>query len=49
MEIVWRADLSGAAFGKITDTSMKMGRLSVNVLLQKRRLRTKWAKTAVCP
>ncbi|WP_347518539.1 hypothetical protein [Ligilactobacillus ruminis] len=49
LEIVWRADLACAAFGKITDTSMKMGRLSVNVLLQKRQLRTKWAKMAVCP
>jgi len=32
-----------------TDTSMKMGRLSVIGLLEKWRLRTKWAKTAVCP
>ncbi|WP_181971140.1 hypothetical protein [Ligilactobacillus ruminis] len=32
-----------------TDTSMKMDALSVIGLLEKRRLRTKWAKTAVCP
>ena len=31
-----------------TDTSMKMGPLSVNGLLEKWRLRTKWAKMAVC-
>ncbi|EFZ35335.1 hypothetical protein HMPREF0542_10559 [Ligilactobacillus ruminis ATCC 25644] len=28
----------------VTDTLMKMGLLSVNDLLEKRRLRTKWAK-----
>ena len=32
-----------------TDKSLKMGLLSVNGLLEKRRLRTKWAKTADCP
>jgi hypothetical protein len=32
-----------------TDTSMKMGLLSVNGLLEKWRLRTKWARTVVCP
>ena len=32
-----------------TDTSGKMGPLSVNGLLEKSRLRTKWSKTAVCP
>ena len=32
-----------------TDISMKMGSLSVNELLEKRRLRTKWSKMAVCP
>ena len=48
----WRADLSGTAFGKslsFTDTSGKMGLLSVNGLLEKSRLRTKWSETAVCP
>jgi hypothetical protein len=33
----------------VTDTSMKMGLLSVNGLLKKWQLRTKWAKMAVCP
>ncbi|KLA43838.1 hypothetical protein [Ligilactobacillus ruminis] len=33
MEIVWSADLAKSL--PFTDTSMKMGRLSVNVLLQK--------------
>ena len=32
-----------------TDKSLKMGLLSVNGLLEKRRLRTKWEKTADCP
>ena len=32
-----------------TDTSGKMGLLSVNGLLEKSRLRTKWSETAVCP
>jgi len=32
-----------------TDTSMKMDALSVIGLLEKWRLRTTWAKTAVCP
>ena len=32
-----------------TDKSLKMGLLSVNGLLEKRRLRTKWAKIADCP
>ena len=32
-----------------TDTSMKMGMLSVNSLLEKWRLRTKRSKKAVCP
>ena len=32
-----------------TDTSSKMGPPSVNGLLEKRRLRTKWAKIADCP
>ena len=32
-----------------TDTSMKMGMLSVNGLFQKWRLRTKWSKTTICP
>ena len=33
----------------VTDTSMKMGFLSVNGLLKKWQLRTEWAKMAVCP
>ena len=32
-----------------TDTSSKMGLLSVNGMLEKSRLRTKWSKTAFCP
>jgi hypothetical protein len=32
-----------------TDKSMKMGMRSVNGLLEKWRLRTKWSKMAVCP
>ena len=32
-----------------TDKSLKMGMLSVNGLLKKWRLRTKWSKTAGCP
>ena len=32
-----------------TDKSLKMGLLSVNGLLEKWRLRTKWTKTALCP
>ena len=32
-----------------TDKSLKMGLLSVNGSLEKRRLRTKWSKTADCP
>ena len=32
-----------------TDISIKMRSLSVNRLLKKYRLRTKWSKMAVCP
>ncbi|WP_347519324.1 hypothetical protein [Ligilactobacillus ruminis] len=32
-----------------TDTSMKIEILSVNWLIEKWRLRTKWAKISVCP
>ena len=44
-----RAALHLAKSLLFTDTSMKMGMLSVNGLFQKWRLRTKWSKTAVCP
>ena len=47
-----RADLSGAAFGKITAVYGQVDKnehLSVNGLLEKWRLRTKWSKTSVCP
>ena len=44
-----RAALHLAKSLLFTDTSMKMGMLSVNGLFQKYRLRTKWSKTAVCP
>ena len=45
----WCAALHLAKSLSFTDTSMKMGMLSVNGLFQKCRLRTKWSKMAVCP
>jgi len=44
-----RAALHLAKSLLFTDTSMKMGMLSVNGLFQKWRLRTKWSKTTICP
>jgi len=44
--------MRSTAFVKITAVygqSLKMGMLSVNGLLEKCRLRTKWSKMAVCP
>ena len=46
--MIWRA-LHLAKSLPFTDTAMKMDPLSVNGLLEKWRLRTKWAKTAFCP
>ena len=46
--LIYRS-LSLAKSLPITDTSMKTGSLSVIDLLEKWRLRTKWAKMAVCP
>ena len=44
-----RAALHLAKSLPFTDKSLKMGLLSVNGLLEKCRLRTKWSKTAFCP
>jgi hypothetical protein len=48
----WCDDLAGAAFGKITVVYGHIDEnwpLSVNGLLEKWQLRTKWSKTAFCP
>ena len=46
--LIWQA-LHLAKSLPFTDKSSKTKALSVNGSLEKRRLRTKWAKTAVCP